>query len=427
LIPSIDIMDGRAVQLRRGRELVIDAGDPFRWLDKFAVAGEVAIIDLDAALGRGSNRELIQAMVRLAPCRVGGGIRSAEAARQWLTEGAAKVIIGTAASPSLLSELPKERVIVAVDAVAGEVVVDGWRSATGRGVVESVRQLAPYAGGFLFTQVDREGSMEGFDRGLALEVIEAAAGTRVTVAGGIHRAEEIAWLDRHGADAQVGMALYSGQLVLADAIAAPLDGGAAPWPTIVSDESGQALGLVWSNMESLRRAIEERRGIYWSRSRNRLWYKGATSGNVQELLRVDLDCDRDAIRFVVRQAGEGFCHRGSWSCWDQGFGFSQLERLLIARLEKQSADSLTARLHADPTLLRMKLLEEAEELAQATGLWETVHEAADLLYFTMVALISRGARLADLLAELGRRRGVRRSGGEKEPRDRNAATNSLSG
>ncbi|GIW51214.1 MAG: hypothetical protein KatS3mg081_0569 [Gemmatimonadales bacterium] len=415
VIPSIDIMDGRAVQLRGGREVVLRAGDPLGWLSTFALAGEVAVIDLDAALGRGSNRDLIREMIRRAPCRVGGGIRSVEAALEWLDAGAAKVIIGTAASAELLSQIPRERVIVALDAVAGEVVVDGWRTRTGRDVVELTRELAPYAGGFLFTQVDREGLMGGFDRRLVRDVVEVAAGARVTVAGGISRAEEIAWLDRVGADAQVGMALYTGRLVLADAIAAPLDGGRAPWPTVVCDESGQALGLVWSNMESLRRAVAERRGVYWSRSRNRLWYKGSTSGNVQELLRVDLDCDRDSIRFTVRQAGEGFCHRGTWSCWDNGFGLAELEQLLIARLEARPSDSLTAKLSADPELLGAKLVEEAGELAGATGVGETVHEAADLLYFAMVALVSRGVRLADVLGELRRRRKVPKNGRTVDP------------
>ena len=101
IVPSIDIMNGHAVQLRRGRELVLDGGDPLARLDEFAVAGEVAVIDLDAALGRGSNAELIRAMVRRAPCRVGGGIRDLDAARRWLDAGAVRIVLGTAASVEL--------------------------------------------------------------------------------------------------------------------------------------------------------------------------------------------------------------------------------------------------------------------------------------------------------------------------------------
>src|SRR2546429_4439871 len=113
IVPSIDVINGRAVQLRRGREFVLDGGDPLARLEQFAVAGEVAIVDLDAALGRGSNADLIKEMVRRAPCRVGGGIRDLDAARAWLDAGAAKIMIGTAASPGLWAALPRERLIPA--------------------------------------------------------------------------------------------------------------------------------------------------------------------------------------------------------------------------------------------------------------------------------------------------------------------------
>jgi len=104
--------------------------------------------------------------------------------------------------------------------------------------------------------------------------------------------------------------------------------------TVVCDELGRTLGLVWSTRESLERAVAERRGIYWSRSRAALWVKGETSGNTQELLRVDLDCDRDALRFTVRQHGVGFCHRESPSCWPDRFDLGALERVIQARRDE---------------------------------------------------------------------------------------------
>ncbi len=163
IVPSIDLMQGRAVQLRGGRDLVLDGGDPLARLEEFAVAGEVAVVDLDAALGKGSNAGLIREMVRRAPCRVGGGIRDLDTARGWLDAGAAKIVIGTAASPDFCGALPRERVIAAVDAERGQVVVEGWRTATGASVLERIRDLAPLVGGFLFTQVEKEGAMGGFD------------------------------------------------------------------------------------------------------------------------------------------------------------------------------------------------------------------------------------------------------------------------
>ena len=407
IVPSIDIMNGRAVQLRHGRDFVLDGGDPVERLAEFSIAGEVAVVDLDAALGRGSNTDLIRRLVRRASCRVGGGIRDLDTARGWLDAGATQVMIGTAATPDFCAALPRERVIAAVDAERSEVVVDGWRTKTGVHVLERVRELAPLVGGFLFTQVDREGAMGGFDIAAVEQVVGAAAfdGVRVTAAGGVTTPSDIAELDRIGADAQVGMALYTGRLSLGDAIAAPL---ARPlpgelWPTVVCDEAGRTLGLVWSTRESVARAVAERRGIYWSRSRRSIWEKGATSGNTQQLLRVDLDCDRDALRFTVRQHGAGFCHLDRSSCWPAAFDLGDLERTLTDRIDHPVAESGTTRLLADPSLLAAKLREEAEELAQAESSDDVVRETADLLYMACVALARGGGTLADVRAELARR------------------------
>jgi len=418
IVPSIDLMQGRAVQLRGGRDLVLDGGDPLARLGEFAVAGEVAVVDLDAALGKGSNAGLIREMVRRAPCRVGGGIRDLDAAREWLDAGAAKIVIGTAASPDFCGALPRERVIAAVDAERGQVVVEGWRSATGASVLERIRELAPLVGGFLFTQVEKEGAMGGFDFQAVAAAVCAAAGVeggeggaRLTAAGGITTATEIAELDRIGADAQVGMALYTGRLALGEAVAAPLArplnyDGVEVWPTLVCDERGRALGLVWSTRESLARAIAERKGIYWSRSRQALWEKGATSGNTQELVRVDLDCDRDALRFIVRQRGAGFCHLDRPSCWPSAFDLDDLARTIAERAARPEPGSGTTKLLGDPGLLAAKLREEAEELGRAGDRVDVVHETADVLYLALVALVRGGGSLAEVVAELSRRRGA---------------------
>jgi phosphoribosyl-ATP pyrophosphohydrolase/phosphoribosyl-AMP cyclohydrolase len=406
IVPSIDLMGGRAVQLRQGREFVLDGGDPLARLEQFSVAGEVAVIDLDAALGRGSNADLIREMVRRRACRVGGGIRSLDAARSWLDAGARRVILGTAATPELCEQLPAERVIAAVDAVRGEVVVDGWRTKTGAGVIERITQLGPSVGGFLFTQVEREGAMAGFDLEIVRAAVAAAGAARVTAAGGITTASEIAALDALGADAQVGMALYTEKLSLGDAIAAPLRAGQDIWPTVVCEERGAPLGLVWSTRESLARAARERRGIYWSRSRNAIWVKGETSGNTQDLVRVDLDCDRDALLFTVRQQGAGFCHLERRACWPDTFDLRDLERVIHARQAAPLAESGTSRLLADRTLLGAKLREEAGELLAARTGSEAAHETADLFYMALVALASAGGSLGDVLAELERRHGA---------------------
>lgn len=416
IIPSIDIQNGRAVQLVGGERLEIDAGDPFPIAERFSIAGEIAVIDLDAAMGTGSNEGIIRELVSRYPCRVGGGIRDAETALRWLDCGAKRIILGTAANPDFLRQFPRERLIAALDAKSGEVVVEGWQKSTGRGILERIGELKEYVGGFLVTFVEREGRMRGTNLALAGEVIERAKGARVTIAGGVTALAEIARLDRMGADAQIGMALYSGRMDLADGITAPVksDRPDGLWPTIVVDEGGRALGLAFSDAESVREAVRMKRGVYKSRTRG-LWVKGETSGDEQRLLRIDLDCDRDAMRFVVRQSGEGFCHLGTASCFGEGGGLPNLLKMLRARLEDAPEGSYTRRLFDDPKLLEAKLREEAGELAAASS-GEVVHEAADLIYFTLVAMARSGASIEDVEEELDRRalRITRRPGDAKE-------------
>lgn len=417
IIPSIDLQGGAAVQLIGGRELEIHAGDPRPYAERFGVAGEIAVIDLDRALGKGDNSKTIDELLPLARCRVGGGIRDLATAIGWLDKGAAKIILGTAARPDLLSKLPRERLIAALDAFRGEVVVEGWQRATGHSILERMHELAPHVGGFLVTFVEREGRMQGTDMARVHEIVRAAGKARVTFAGGITTAEEIAEIDRLGADAQVGMAIYSGKLDLADAIAAPIKSDRIDglWPTVVCDEHGRALGLVYSNLASVREAVRSRRGVYWSRSRNALWIKGESSGALQELIRIDLDCDRDALRFTVRQSGAGFCHEDTWTCWGEDRGLGGLARRLRDRVEIAPEGSYTRRVLDDPKLLRAKLIEEARELGAARGTDQVVWEAADVFYFTLVALARSGVPLADVEAELDRRslKVVRRRGDAK--------------
>ena len=417
IIPSIDLEDGQTVQLVGGRDKALDAGDPAPLARRFGRTGEIAVIDLDAARGRGSNAALIESLLPLAPCRVGGGIRDYDAAVRWLDAGASKVIIGTAARPELLDRLPRERVIAAIDGIDGQVLVEGWQTATGNGMLERVRALRDHVGGFLVTFVEREGRLEGLDMSRIGPLKDAAGDCELTVAGGVREAEEIAVLDRDGIDAQVGLALYTGRFDVAGALAAMLRSEREDglWPTVVVDELGAALGLAWSSEESVREALSSGRGVYHSRSRG-WWVKGLSSGNQQALIRVDMDCDRDALRFTVRQSGEGFCHRGTWDCFARDVGLGRLERRIAARAADASPGSYTRRLLDDQTLLGAKLREEAGELAAADRAGEVRHEAADLIYFTLVRLRAAGVDLAEVVRELDRRSlGVTRRGGEAKP------------
>ena len=420
IIPSIDIEGGETVQLVGGKERVLSAGDPGPLARRFGRTGDVAVIDLDAARGRGSNRALIAPLLELAPCRVGGGIRDFDAAAAWLDAGARQIIIGTAAALPLLRRLPRDRVIAALDGIDGEIVVEGWQTRTGMPVLERMVELRDHVSGFLVTFVEREGRMQGIDLEAARCLRAAAGRARLTVAGGIREASEVAALDALGVDAQVGMALYTGRFDVADALAAMLRSEREDglWPTLVCDDLGQALGLVWSNSQSLRQALASGRGVYQSRSRGR-WEKGATSGNHQTLLRVALDCDRDALRFTVRQHGEGFCHLGTRDCFGDSHGLAGLEGRILARMQEAPPGSYTRRLLDNPDLLRAKLVEEATELAVAETPDEVREEAADLMYFAMTRLRRSGVSLASVGEALDRRAlaFTRRSGDAKtEPR-----------
>lgn len=411
IISSIDLQKGKAVQLRRGREKILEKDDPLALAREFDRYGEVAVIDLDAALGSGDNEALMRRIMPLARCRVGGGIRSVEKAREWLANGAAMVIIGSAAFSrggidrrfleELRSVVDPRQVIIAIDADQGEVVTHGWRQGTGLPVDEAVRDLAPYCGGFLFTCVEREGTMKGIDLA-RVRRLRQATDRPLTVAGGVAGLEEVEVLSALGVDIQLGMALYSGRLKLADAFVAALNWRQELLPTVVQDEAGRVLMLAYSSRGSLRRTFREGRMSYFSRSRQRLWRKGDTSGHFQEVLRLRADCDRDALLATVRQAGAA-CHSGAYSCFgDERFTWHDLFAVVNDRLQKSGPGSYTRSL--SKTKVRQKLLEEAGEVILAGKQSDVIWEAADLLYFMTVLLAKEKIGPQQVLRELQRRR-----------------------
>jgi phosphoribosyl-ATP pyrophosphohydrolase len=404
LIPSIDLMGGKAVQLVGGRTKVLEVEDVLGLARRWRVYGELAVIDLDAALGQGDNLALVKELCAVARCRVGGGIRTAERAQELLRAGAASVILGTAASEELLRKLPRERTLVAVDQREGRIQVKGWTEDAPEAPLDRMRRLTPFCGGFLMTVVDKEGRLEGLDWEAA-RAARAATDLPIVYAGGVTTVEDVATLDRLGLDAQVGMALYRGLMDPAEAFLACLDwekqGGLLP--AAVQDEAGRLLMVAYESRECLKEALEKGRGIYWSRSRKARWEKGATSGHIQELLRVEADCDRDTLKFTVRQTGAA-CHTGRSTCFGASdFALQDLEATLRSRLENPAPGSYTARLFREEGLLPAKLREEAEELIAAATQDELVWEGADLLYFLMARLTQGGVRLEQVLRELERR------------------------
>ncbi|KAI8800958.1 putative phosphoribosyl-AMP cyclohydrolase [Cladochytrium replicatum] len=188
------------------------------------------------------------------------------------------------------------------------------------------------------------------------------------------------------------------------------------YATVVVDEVGVALGLVYSSRQSIAESIRTQAGVYQSRTRG-LWYKGATSGATQKLVQIRADCDRDSLRFVVEQKSPGFCHLNTRTCFGPDAGISALAELLAARKGSAPAGSYTKRLFEDPSLLRAKILEEAEELCDAKTQEEVAWEAADLIYFALVRCVGAGVTLADVEKQLERRnKKVTRRAGDAKPK-----------
>jgi phosphoribosylformimino-5-aminoimidazole carboxamide ribotide isomerase len=223
LIPSIDLMGGKIVQLVQGRTKALEFDNFDEWIDRFSSFPLVQLIDLDAAIGTGDNRALLEIFTRRLPCQVGGGIRSIRSAKEILNLGASRVIVGStlindgevniAFATDLSGAIDARKLVFAVDAKAGKVAIRGWRESTGLTPAQMIQQLDPYCGAFLYTHIDTEGLMQGIPLDVVRD-LRAKATKQLIVAGGISSREEIHELDQMGADAVVGMALYLGKLNL---------------------------------------------------------------------------------------------------------------------------------------------------------------------------------------------------------------------
>jgi len=426
IISSIDIQNGKVVQLKLGEELVLQRENSLELAAEFDRFGEVAVIDLDAAMGKGSNLEMIKPLLRRAECRVGGGIRTPQQAQELVSLGARKIIVGSNAFripekkgagiaggefavnvpflEAMSRKIGRERLIVAVDARNGEVVVDGWKTHTGLNIVEAAKQVESFAGELLFTCVEREGTMSGIDIAPALRLRELVS-SKVTVAGGVSTLAEIEEIASIGCDVQLGMALYTGKINLEDAFVKSLN-----WekdqnsllPVIVQSTDGQVMMTGFTDRQALAETFKRGNVCFHSRTRDRLWMKGENSGNVLKLVRLRTDCDRDALLATAEPAGP-VCHTGAWSCFatNKDYTLQFLQTIIKERFRNPAPGSYTATL--DDDLVREKVMEEAQELCDAKNRDEIIWEAADLLYFSTVLMTRAGVTVQEILDELDRR------------------------
>jgi len=219
LVPSIDLMGGRVVQLEQGERLVFESADLDGWIARFAGFPLVQLVDVDAAMGRGDNSEIVRVICARLPCQVGGELRSVDRARRTLAMGARRVIVGSAlfdaagvdedAARAFASAVDPEALVGAIDSRGGQVVVHGWETRLDITPHDAARSLEPFVGTFLYTHVDSEGLLAGVNRD-AVRSVRATTSRRLIAAGGIRSREEIDWLDGLCVDAVVGMAIYTG-------------------------------------------------------------------------------------------------------------------------------------------------------------------------------------------------------------------------
>jgi phosphoribosylformimino-5-aminoimidazole carboxamide ribotide isomerase len=223
IVPCIDLMDGKVVQLIQGKEKALEGAPPLDMLALFDGFPEIQVIDLNAALGRGENNAIVELLASRARCRVGGGVRSAQRARTLIDCGAHRVIAGTSAFTAtgvnhvlltaIAAEVGRERVTVALDSKGGRIVVKGWTESLDLTAEQVLAQLEPHCASFLCTYVDKEGMMQGTDLDW-FRRLRAGTALPITAAGGITTVDEIRALDAMGIDAALGMAIYTGRLDL---------------------------------------------------------------------------------------------------------------------------------------------------------------------------------------------------------------------
>jgi phosphoribosylformimino-5-aminoimidazole carboxamide ribotide isomerase len=230
LIPSIDLMGGRIVQLVHGEKLKLAFDDFDYWIERFSAYPLVQLIDLDAAMRQGDNRALIESICRRLPCQVGGGLKTAGDGRALLDVGAKRVIYGSSLfgvaqadearrhkmiriefAEELKRALDEDSLCFSVDTKNGRVAVKGWKDSVDLTPEEAITWLEDFCAAFLYTHVDTEGTMQGFPLHVAA-TLRACTAKQLIVAGGIKERAEVDALDAMGVDAVAGMAVYSGAM-----------------------------------------------------------------------------------------------------------------------------------------------------------------------------------------------------------------------
>eukprot|EP00127_Corallochytrium_limacisporum_P004310 Clim_evm255s157 gene=Clim_evmTU255s157 len=444
-VPTVLIKDGKVTISKNdwkafggnteGAQIVQDL-DIEEFVSNLLVLGNIVICDTQG----GANKNVILPIVFNNPARITvSGIESVAAAVDYLDAGANNIILSDEVvrdeQNAVRNQIPQERLFMRVSSVgkgekAYHEVVEGWRMVCGGFLVPSLAALEQVDPSVrtqerIVVALDRDVSdsrefMSEFNKvslkadHLTGEIVSTRLPALLNPQlarpdGTTDRAKSSESVDPVYDDLWRNVATCYDTLLKSDRT----DG---LYTTLVTDEYGKALGLVYSSRESLWESLKTRRGVYQSRKRG-LWYKGDTSGAFQDLLAVTVDCDRDCLRFTCHQHGTGFCHLKTRSCFGDEDGMGNVFRIIQSRRAHAPAGSYTHKLFNDPDLLRAKIMEEAEELVEADESEEVAWEAADLMYFTMVRAVSAGLDLRSVEKQLTRRRlRVSRRPGKAKPK-----------
>lgn len=402
IISSIDLMNGKAVVLKQGMEKIVERDDVIELAKYYGRFGELSVTDLDAAVGNGNNEKLIEQICKIATCRVGGGIRDIAKANRILSYGAKKIIIGTAAKEELLTQLPKDKIVIAIDSNHGKVSTHAWTRTTDATPVEIVKRFNTLCSGFLYTNIEKKGTLDGADFNTIKEIRDIAT-REVVAAGGLASVEEVLKLEQLNVSPQLGLSLYTGQIKLEDAFVKCIDFEKRLGfiPTIVQDfDTKQVLTLAYSTPESLTMSLKTGKGTYINRSTKQITVKGETSGNTQEIITARYNCDLDALLFKVKQKGNT-CHLGRYSCFeDKDFSANELYNIFVNQKRTLPDNALTTKLFKDEFLLKSKIMESAFSIVnheKAGGLADT---AANFMYYLLTYMVQNDVTPQDVLNKL---------------------------
>jgi phosphoribosyl-ATP pyrophosphohydrolase/phosphoribosyl-AMP cyclohydrolase len=419
-IPTVDISEGKAVLVQKGKVYKV-LGDAISHSNLLSIHHVFQLIDIDAAMGKGSNRELIKKITEKHHCYVGGGIRTKEDAIELLNSSARRVIIST--KSDLLKIIPKNRLILAIDIDENfQVLNHGRTRKLDKNFFEFLQENVEFIEIITVTFHHKEGTNSGIPLNQVKEIKNFINSTlkdrtiTLICAGGISSIDEIKELIKLDVIPQFGSGFWCNKFSLGEAMIELLNyEKQGKWmknekeevlfPCVIQNKDGMVLGSVYCNAESIKKSIDERKATFYSRDNQKLWLKGETSGYIHTVLAVHLNCDKTSLRFIVD--GEKFCHlerrNSCFGDYDPNRGGIKLMQKVI-EISKKEENQFSTKMLTEGHKINHKIIEHSEHLAYAKTKNEIIENTSDLLYYSMLYLNKHHVDVAEIENELLKRR-----------------------